>query len=546
MDSDAARRRIVHRAINPSLSSLPDWVAEYRAHQVGAINAIIEAFERVNVVIVDAPTGSGKTLIGETVGRMLGAPRLYTCSSKLLQGQVVSDFPYARLLQGRSNYPTFWKPKSYHPANPMGHISCEDCTWSLTKTCAFCPEKFQCPYEQAKRAALHADMAVVNTSYLLTEANHIGKFSDRQFVILDEADTLESSLMNHVSVEIGERRLERYGWEPPARITVEDSWVEWLDHTSNDVRIRSAGMGDVSKDVRVAREARYLQQLESKLDDVRLGIPSGNWVYTGRGASDPPLRYGPGVSFRPARVDHLGKDYLWRHSQKWLLMSATVISSDELMESLGWDEPFETVRVPSTFPVENRRVFYRGVVSMAYKNRSEDAWRTLADRIRSDLADHRGHRVLIHTVSYALTDFLGRALEKGAGRDVLWYSNAIGKEATVRKYLESDNAVLIGPSLSRGLDLPGDACRVQMLTKVPYPSVKDRQVNKRLYSKGGRLWYAVQTVRELVQMCGRAVRSESDWAVTYIYDRDFETNLWARNRTLFPSWFREAIVWRER
>jgi ATP-dependent DNA helicase DinG len=170
----------------------------------------------------------------------------------------------------------------------------------------------------------------------------------------------------------------------------------------------------------------------------------------------------------------------------------------------------------------------------------------LGDRILRDLADHRNHRVLIHTVSYALTQFLGRMLQESADRDVLWYSNSLEKDAIIRKYLDSDNAVLIGPSLTRGLDLPGDACRVQMLTKVPYPSVKDRQVNKRLYSKGGRLWYAVQTVRELVQMCGRAVRSESDWAVTYIYDRDFETNLWARNRTLFPSWFREAIVWREK
>jgi ATP-dependent DNA helicase DinG len=477
---------------------------------------------------------------------VLDLPRLYTCSSKMLQDQVVTDYPYAKLLKGRGNYPTFWKPKAFHPANPMGHLSCEDCTWSLTKSCAYCPEKFSCPYEIAKRAALHADLAVINTSYLLTEANHIGKFTDRQFVILDEADTLESSLMNHVSVEIGERRLAKYGWEPPTRVTVEDSWIEWLDSARDDVRYRLTRVGNVSKDVRAAREVRYLTQLESKLADVRRGIPSGNWVYTGRGSSDTPHGYGPGVSFRPARVDHLGKDYLWRHSRKWLLMSATVISSDELMESLGWDAPYVTVRVPSTFPVENRRVYYRGVVSMSYKNRSDESWAVLGDRILRDLADHRNHRVLIHTVSYALTQFLGRMLQESADRDVLWYSNSLEKDAIIRKYLDSDNAVLIGPSLTRGLDLPGDACRVQMLTKVPYPSVKDRQVNKRLYSKGGRLWYAVQTVRELVQMCGRAVRSESDWAVTYIYDRDFETNLWARNRTLFPSWFREAIVWREK
>jgi ATP-dependent DNA helicase DinG len=500
----------------------------------------MDAFDRTQLVIVDAPTGSGKTLIGETIGRLLDRPRLYVCSSKMLQNQFVHDFPYSHVLKGRSNYPTQLRERSFP------EITCEDCTWSMLKSCNLCETKFDCPYERTKRLALGADVAVVNTPYLLTEANHIGKLSGREFTIVDEADMLESSLMNHVSVEIGERRLERYGWEPPARVTVEDSWVEWLDATIADVRVRYARVGDVSKDVRVAREARYLSQLQSKLADIRDGIPSGNWVYTGRANSDPAHRYGPGVSFRPARVDHLGREYLWRHSNKWLLMSATVISSDEIVESLGWDRDYETIRVPSTFPVENRRVYYRGVVSMAFRNRSDETWRTLADRILRDLADHRGHRVLIHTVSYALTDYLGRLLQKGADRDILWYTNALGKEPTVRKYLDSDNAVLIGPSLTRGLDLPGDACRVQMLTKVPFPNVRDRQINKRMYSRGGRLWYAVQTVRELVQMCGRAVRSDTDWAVTYIYDTDFETNLWGRNRNLFPSWFKEAIIWRER
>jgi Rad3-related DNA helicase len=506
----------------------------------------MDAFERVDVVVLAAPTGSGKTLIGETVGRMLDKNRLYVCSSKILQDQFARDYPYARVLKGRSNYPTQLRPDSFHPDNIMGHVSCEDCTWALNEddSCRWCEEKKVCPYERAKYAALSARVAVLNTSYLLTEANGPGRFSKQKFVIVDEADTLEASLMNHVSIEVSERRLERFKWQPPSRVTVEDSWLEWLHPAIADLRDRASRFPDVFDDVRTAREARYITQLQSKLVALRDGIQSGNWVYTGRGSSDD-SRDGRGVSFKPVRVDHIGNDTLWRHSKKWLLMSATIISSDELMSSLGYEGGYETVNVRNTFPVENRRVVYRGSTSMSYSNRANGAWDKVASDISNDLHSHRDSRVLVHTVSYALTEHLYNHLSRDSDRPILRYTNATGRDWALREYLRNDNAVLLAPSMGRGVDLPDDACRVQMITKVPFPYTKDRQINKRMYSQGGRLWYSVQTIRELVQMCGRAIRSERDWAVTYVYDTQFE-RLHAQNRSLFPDWFREAIIWKER
>jgi Rad3-related DNA helicase len=50
----------------------------------------------------------------------------------------------------------------------------------------------------------------------------------------------------------------------------------------------------------------------------------------------------------------------------------------------------------------------------------------------------------------------------------------------------------------------------------------------------------VQTIREIVQMTGRGVRSETDSCTTYIIDGAFG-KLWTRNKSLFPSWWREAV-----
>lgn len=541
VDVELARRRLIHPRLNPLLSSLPDWVAEFRSHQRAAIERIVDAYSRVDVVVLSAPTGSGKTLIGETVGRLLELKRLYVCTSKSLQDQFVHDFPYAKVLKGRANYPTQLRPRDFHPNQWSGHVSADDCTWSLETGCKYCKFKSGCPYEIAKVDALRAELAVLNTSYLLAEANHVGKFSGNPFVIADEADTLEEALMGYVSVEVTERRLEQLGWDVPEKVTVPSSWSEWLDEHVEKLGKVCDRYPEVIEDIRVAREAKYHYGLLDKMQGVRAGMDTGAWVYTGRSRKD---AKGKGLSFRPSRVDFLGKDHLWKHGTKWLLMSATIISSSEMLDSLGWDGSYETVEVANTFPVENRQVKVRGVIAMSHKNKDE-ARPLVAEGLTDILIAHPNNRVLVHTVSYDMTKYLAEYLN-GVGwadRDVFAYLFADDKQRALEAYKVSDGGVLLAPSMERGVDLPGDLCRVQVIVKCPYPFLGDRQVSARLHSRDGKVWYKVQTIRALVQMCGRGVRSVDDHATTYILDSAFD-RLWNEGRSLFPDWFKEAVVWR--
>jgi Rad3-related DNA helicase len=56
----------------------------------------------------------------------------------------------------------------------------------------------------------------------------------------------------------------------------------------------------------------------------------------------------------------------------------------------------------------------------------------------------------------------------------------------------------------------------------------------------GQYWYTIQTIRSLVQMTGRGVRSKEDWAHTYILDAGFMDFL-RRNRHLLPEWWLDAL-----
>lgn len=78
---------------------------------------------------------------------------------------------------------------------------------------------------------------------------------------------------------------------------------------------------------------------------------------------------------------------------------------------------------------------------------------------------------------------------------------------------------------------------------MPFPNFKrDKRVNARMHKPGGDAWYKSQAIRMIIQMSGRAIRHEQDYAVTYILDQQFTDNLW-KSEFLFPKWWKEAVKW---
>lgn len=517
-----ARNRAISR-VNPKLQDLPSWASNFRPHQIVAVKSIMAAFEDNDVVVLDAPTGTGKTLIAETVRRLLNVRALYVCSSKHLQDQFADDYDYAAVLKGRTNYV---------PAGAVADwagATCGDCGGD---NCSLCEDAASCPYTMAKTRALAEPLAVVNTAYALTEWNSpYSVFSGRGLVIADEADTLEGEMLRYVGVEIGRARCMRYGLSEPAKVTVAASWREWMD--SAVPRLVTKRRNVQGNSLRAVREKAYLTRLIGKLKGIAPQLEDG-WVYTGKNGN---------ISFKPIRVDELGERTLWRHGRKWLLMSATIISAGDLLTNLGYEANWAAVNVPSVFPKQNRPVIVQPSADMSRKaNESTALVRTLLPI----LGKHRSEHVLLHCVSYQLAEYLhgelvGRCGEIGMGCST--YTGSDGKADALARFGEQGGHLLIAPSLDRGVDLPDEQCRVVIIAKVPYPYLGDRQVNARLHSKGGQVWYNVQTVRSIVQMTGRGVRHEDDWCVSYIIDSQFN-NLWSRGRGLFPLWWKEAMEWK--
>jgi ATP-dependent DNA helicase DinG len=539
---------------------LPEWVTGFRSHQEDALREIQQHYDNgIDVVLVDAPTGSGKSLIGEIARRAANHPHaLYVCHTKSLQDQFLRDYPYARVLKGRSNYPTLDEPHAW--------LTAADCTMADERLpacskcpqmagvvseethphCVFCHPWSSCPYKAAKERALDAPVAVLNTSYFLTEANGPGFFSGFPFAIMDECDTLESILLSYIEVKITHARMKELKIEPPKYKTVsdneEETWTQWVATIAIPAvkqKITSFGKPTSSEPKEKRRKRAEWINLAGKLQRMALVLAQGNAIYDGYADGD--------VIFRPVTVDQYGPDLLWKHADKWLLMTATLIEPHSYVESLGIEEAglsWAYVQVPSTFPKENRPIYCSGVTSMSKKNQ-DVGWPAMVTGIDNILAARPGERVLVHTVSYPLAEYLARELQSCfPPREIFTYTNAQERDATLASFLLSDSGVLLAPSMDRGIDLAGDACRVVIVAKVPFPYLGDKRVNQRLYgTAGGQLWYNVQTIRTLVQMTGRAVRSADDFCETWILDSEFRQQLWGKAAVLMPEWWKEALRW---
>lgn len=315
---------------------LPSWAGTIRPQQVLAVQQVLEAFQSgEKVVILDAPTGTGKTLIADMVRQEISRRSVYLCSSISLQEQFLRDFPEAAVIKGRSNYPTLDYPDRFAHRNPSLSLTCADCNKHKTVDdlwkCYWCSEVSSCPYEMAKSTALRSPFVCANSSYYCYETNYVGTLRGRDLVIVDEADTLEQVLMGFIQVHITPKQIKDYHLPTPEKKTVVSTWLPWAEESYAILKdIQSKRAGSLFENLAEIKEQKRIANLLSsfsRLLDNDTGISDGNWVYDGYKNDS--------IIFKPITVAPYAEDYFFRHGERFLLMSATIISDKEICRSLG-------------------------------------------------------------------------------------------------------------------------------------------------------------------------------------------------------------------
>ncbi|KAK1785995.1 hypothetical protein P4O66_017747 [Electrophorus voltai] len=124
----------------------------------------------------------------------------------------------------------------------------------------------------------------------------------------------------------------------------------------------------------------------------------------------------------------------------------------------------------------------------------------------------------------------------------------------IRRSAPRDGALLIAVcrgKVSEGLDFTDDNARAVVTVGIPFPNIKDLQVELKMkyndqHSKsrgllpGGR-WYEIQAYRALNQALGRCIRHRNDWGALILVDDRFRSN---PNKYIagLSKWVRQLVV----
>ena len=144
--------------------------------------------------------------------------------------------------------------------------------------------------------------------------------------------------------------------------------------------------------------------------------------------------------------------------------------------------------------------------------------------------------IVVHNcVNYRVAKFI----YENVASNRLMIHDASNRDAVVDYHCESDEpTVLVSPSMMEGVDLRGDRSRFQIMCKLPFPFLGDQVVSKRM--QNDPTWYDYQTVRSIIQALGRSIRSEDDYAVSYILDTDWQF-FYRKTKHMFPDEISQSI-----
>jgi ATP-dependent DNA helicase DinG len=505
--------------------------SSYRAGQREAIDAARQAFfDGKRFVVIEAPTGAGKSAIAVTLAREAASSYLLT-AQKILQDQYVRDFPDLALMKGRSNYECLVAPT---------HAAAAPCIAGRRF-----PQCVDCPYFRAKDDAAAASNTTLNYAYFLAELNYSGGFGPRELLVLDEAHNAEAALMGFVQVTVSDSALARAGLAE--RVPFVQDRLGYFDFVEEllprllarsrevELELRS---GDSSGEIELAR-LQTKQWLDNQGKRLRLLLESVDddlvdWTVERRQEDG-----GQSLTFKPVRVAAFAEPLLFGFAERALMLSATILDPPTYLASLGIDpEDAEVLRVESDFPPENRPIVVRPAARLTRHYLENELPRLVAavSRVLDDHADEKG---IIHAHSYRIALHLAANLPRHQRSRIVSHDNAAGRDAALDAHVASlEPTVLLTPSMTEGIDLADDLSRWQVICKIPFPFLGDPQIALRRETDPA--WYDWRTCLTVVQAYGRSVRSRHDFAVTYLLDADFPAFL-RRQRARLPAWFLEAV-----
>ena len=528
--------------MNPARIESEFPAPSYRGNQEQALADIRAAFEAGNdVVLVRAPTGSGKSLLARAIAgsaRTAGEAEAnepigayYTTPQVSQLDDVASDdlLEDLEIIRGKNNYSCILPGET---DTPVDQAPCN------RERMFDCQVKHRCPYFSDRSIAANRPIAAMTLAYFMQTAGS-DVFGQRDVVVVDEAHGLAEWAEMYATIDLSPRRVPVWGDVQPPDIDGPDDaegYAEKVMRIASRRQEELRGNAELDPDEVAERDrlTELISELQWFLEDYRDPDSATTWVV------DQPDGAGTAVTIKPMNPERYLKHTVWDRGQKFALLSATILSKDAFCAGAGLDPSrVALVEVDHTFPVENRPLYdvTRGKMTYEERDRTLPEMAEVLVRIMQAHPDEKG---LVHCHSYGIQERLVDLLGEYGVDERIRVHDRENRDAVLSTWKRSDgNEVFLSVKMEEALDLEGDLARWQLLCKAPYPNTRDSRVAQRL-EDGQWGWYYRAALRTVIQACGRVVRAPDDYGATYLGDSSL-LDLFERARTDMPDWFAEQV-----
>ena len=510
--------------------------------------------------LLNLPVGSGKSHLAlmladwyrKTANRMARVDII--TNSKLLQDQYANTYDSICDLKGKENY----ECESYACSCAQGSEFAR-----LNKTTCE-----SCPYSSARDSYINGGISLTNFYLYILYAMYNPKLMEARaarVLIVDEAHEFDDVMTGFVSIKITESVIKKFKFsnEPVLlkelkQISTIAHYVEFLKYLNTEIVSTQEQMEKgmyktprdvvsdkrdlkISKVLNVKNKDVKLMQVMTDLKQYQLKIEiflkeykdnPNNWVL--ETSYNEKLRQKE-LSLEPIwAYDYLDK-YVFSHYDMVFLMSGTILDKNLFCQLNGLDVTKAVYySIESPFPVKNRPIYYMPVGKMSFKQK-EETFERYIPYIKKILDKYSTSKGVIHTNSFELSNWIQRSIKDKR----LIFHDSTNKDEMLKMHCETDKpTVIVSPSMDTGVSFDDDLARFQIIAKVPYPTLGS-QKNKMRQSNNPD-WYSWKTVSGIIQMSGRPVRSNKDYADTIIIDGSFG-DVMKHSSQFLPDWIQNAI-----
>jgi ATP-dependent DNA helicase DinG len=591
----------VEKALARVTTELPGG-GEQRPGQTEMAVAVANSIDTGTHLLAEAGTGTGKSLAYLVPSILSGKRTIIATATKALQDQLANkDLPFLEehldvpfdhaILKGRSNYVCRQRLTEIEDdGQQLGLEVVEDTvnsdelddivTWvSLTRTgdraelpfepsgrtwaavsvgptecpgAAKCPSGSDCFAENARAAALEADVIVVNTHlYALDLVTDNALLGEHDVAIIDEAHQIEDIVANAAGFELTAGRVRNLALtiksiiaddgltgelldagedlglelEPHAGNRLHDADFDGdLARTLNRTRDKSMRAMDALRKIpnesspevigRKERAMRAATHVVADID-VALEMVEGTvaWVEGGR---NPTLKV--------ASIDVA--DVL---SQKLFAERTAILTSATIPGNLTGriglsDLPHTQIDVGSPFDFETAGMLY--CAAHMPDPRSDDYRDAVHAEIEALTMAAGGRTMALFTSWRAMEAAVEHLLDRLPYK-VLAQGDA-PKAVLMDTFLEDEESVLFATmSFWQGVDIPGRALSCVIIDRIPFPRPDDPLLGARRDQVGSAAFREIDLPRAsmlLAQGAGRLIRSTEDRGVVAILDKRLATS----------------------